>query len=173
MQKTIHFALFLFLVTGMLFTGCEKTSTETEEEVGGSLEESLEIGTEDSESTETNFEDFNGTLDGGENTSDTTESVYKDGTYSENATYMSPAGQDTMGVSLTLKDGVITAVSIENLATNETSIQFQNLFAEGISSVVVGKPIASLGKVGAVNGSSLTPVGFNAAVEAIMADAQQ
>lgn len=174
MQKTIHFALFLFLVTGMLFAGCEKTPEEgVDYDVSGSLEESLGVGTEDSGSTETDFGDYNGTLEGSENSNDSSsESSYQDGTYSENATYMSPAGKDTVGVSLTLKDGVITAVSIENLATNEGSILYQNLFAEGISAVVVGKPIDSLGSIGAVNGSSLTPVGFNAAVEAIMADAQ-
>ncbi len=170
MQKTIHFALFLFLVTGMLFTGCEKTSTGTEEEVSGSLEESLGVETEET-SEAVNFEDFNGTLEETEGSS-SSESTYKDGTYSENTSYMSPAGQDTVGVSLTLKDGVITAVSIQNLATNEASIAYQNLFADGISSVVVGKSIDSLGSIGAVNGASLTPVGFNAAVKAIMADAQ-
>ena len=188
MQKTIHFALFLFLVTGMLFAGCKEVPKEDDvvNDVGGSLEESLgvEAGTLDDESGSTSNSGSTSTSDCanvdpslaaalGCDTSATTESsMYKDGTYSENATYNSPAGVDTMGVTLTLKDGVITGVSIENLATNEASIQFQNLFADGISSVVVGKPIASLGAIGAVNGASLTPAGFNAAVEAIMADAQ-
>ena len=46
------------------------------------------------------------------------------------------------------------------------------VFANGISSVIVGKSIDTLGKIGAVNGSSLTPNAFNTAVAAIKTQAK-
>ena len=192
MEKTIRFGLFLFLVTGLLFAGCQTPTEVDDDDVGGSLEESFEIetGTEEEDaptesgydapltntgSTSTDCATVDPSLAaalGCAPTTETSESSYKDGTYSENAAYSSPAGQESLGVTLTIKDGVVSSVSISKNATNETSIQYQTLFADGISSLVVGKPIDSLGSIGAVNGSSLTPVGFNAAVEAVMADAQ-
>ncbi|WP_421741146.1 FMN-binding protein [Cellulomonas sp.] len=94
-----------------------------------------------------------------------------DGTYSATGTYESPAGQETVAVSLTLADGVVTAVEVTPEATNPTSKQFQTTFASGVADVVVGQPIDGL-SVDAVSGSSLTPEGFNDALAQIVADAQ-
>ncbi|QQR54404.1 calcium-binding protein [Candidatus Peregrinibacteria bacterium] len=169
MQKTIHFALFLFIVTGLLFTGCASEPVKTGE-MQGSLEDSFE-GTG-------KVEDDSGKVEATEQVEEAEkkapveeESAYEDGTYTEVGAYTSPAGQESVSVTLVLKEGLVQSVSIGNLATNEASIRFQGLFADGISSLVVGKPIDSLGAIGAVNGSSLTPMGFNAAVEAIRAEA--
>lgn len=195
MEKTIRFGLFLFLVTGLLFAGCQTPTEVDDDDVGGSLEESFEIetGTEEEEeedaptesgydapltntgSTPTDCATVDPSLAaalGCAPATETSESTYKDGTYSENAAYTSPAGQESIGVTLTLKDGVVSGVSISKFATNETSIVYQGLFADGISSVVVGKSIDSLGSIGAVNGSSLTPIGFNTAVDSILSQAQ-
>lgn len=172
MQKPIHFALFLFIVTGLLFTGCGTSSDSAREEsleTQGSLEESLEVEADVAPAVDSSA----GSSSSSSSSETSQESAYVDGTYSQNGAYTSPAGNESVAVTLTLKGGVVESVKIGNLATNEASIKFQNLFAEGISSMVVGKPIESLGKIGAVNGSSLTPMGFNTAVEAIMADAQK
>ena len=99
------------------------------------------------------------------------ESGYADGTYDATGTYESPAGQETVAVSLTLADGVVTAVEVTPEATNPTSKQFQTTFASGVADVVVGQPIDGL-SVDAVSGSSLTPEGFNDALAQIVADAQ-
>ncbi len=160
MQKTIHFALFLFIVTGLLFTGCAKDPAV--EDMNGSLEESLELNTETTTS---------GSTTDSTSTSEE-ESAYKDGSYTETGTYMSPAGEESITVTLKLEAGLVKSVSIGKEASNEASKQYQTLFADGISSLVVGKPIDSLGSLGAVNGSSLTPKGFEEAVKAILSDAE-
>jgi uncharacterized protein with FMN-binding domain len=98
-------------------------------------------------------------------------SNYADGSYSATGTYQSPAGKETIDVSVTLAGGVITAVEVTPDATNPTSKQYQTAFASGVSDVVVGKEIAGL-TVDTVSGSSLTPDGFNAALAEIAADAQ-
>lgn len=99
------------------------------------------------------------------------EPAYADGTYAATGSYESPAGPETVGVSVTLADGVVTAVEVTPEATNPASQKFQNQFASGVADVVVGKPIEGL-TVDAVSGSSLTPEGFNAALAEIVADAQ-
>ena len=98
-------------------------------------------------------------------------SGFTDGTYAATGSYESPAGQETVAVSVTLADGVVTAVEVTPEATNPTSKQWQTKFASGVADVVVGQPIEGL-SVDAVSGSSLTPEGFNAALAEIVADAQ-
>lgn len=98
------------------------------------------------------------------------EPEYADGTYTATGSYESPAGPETVGVSITLADGVVTAVEVTPEATNPASQKFQTGFASGVADVVVGKPIEGL-TVDTVSGSSLTPEGFNAALVEIAADA--
>lgn len=161
MQKTIHFALFLFIVTGLLFSACTKVPESLEEDgMEGSLEESLVIEETPSENGDAPAQESH-------------ESSYVEGAYTQTSNYMTPAGQETVGVTLTLDgEGIIQSVSIQNLAKDDTSQFYVGKFTEGISAVVVGKDIDSLGSIGAVNGSSLTPKGFAAAVEAIRTEAQ-
>ncbi|GEM00019.1 FMN-binding protein [Cellulomonas terrae] len=101
----------------------------------------------------------------------TEEPGFADGTYTASGSYESPAGPETVGVSITLADGLVTAVEVTPEATNPASQKFQNQFASGVADVVVGQPIEGL-TVDAVSGSSLTPEGFNAALVEIAADAQ-
>jgi uncharacterized protein with FMN-binding domain len=98
-------------------------------------------------------------------------SGYADGTYDAEGEYQSPGGKEHLGVSLTLKDGTVTAVTVTPKATNPNSKKFQGEFEGGIADVVVGKPIDGL-EVSKVAGSSLSSGGFNAAVETIKADAK-
>lgn len=92
------------------------------------------------------------------------------GTWTESGSYSTPGGQESVKVTLTAKAGTVTAVKVSGSGGTPNSRQYQSAFESGISSAVVGKPLATL-KVGAVSGSSLTGNGFNAAVEKIRADA--
>lgn len=98
-------------------------------------------------------------------------SDYKDGTYTAVGSYRSPAGPETITVTTTVKNDVITGVSVVPHATHQTSIRLQGLFIGGYQQYVVGKDIDSV-KLGAVSGSSLTPIGFNDALAKIKAKAK-
>lgn len=108
------------------------------------------------------------TTDPGTDSSST--AAYKDGDYTAEGDYVSPAGPSHVSVELTIADGVISDVSVTPEATNSTSKQFQTLFAGGIS-VVVGKSLDEA-NVSKVAGSSLTSGGFNDAIEKIKAEAK-
>ncbi len=98
-------------------------------------------------------------------------SGYKDGTYTVTGKYVSPGGPREVGVTVTLKDGIVTDSTFEGRATDPASMRFQKEFAEGYKAMVVGKPIEDLALT-KVSGSSLTPKGFNDALEQIRAKAQ-
>lgn len=98
-------------------------------------------------------------------------SEYADGTYSASGSYTTPGGQASVDVTLTLDDGVISEVTVENPdTTNANSLRYQQEFIDGIASEVVGVPIDEI-SVDRVGGSSLTSGGFTAAVETIKAEA--
>ena len=98
-------------------------------------------------------------------------SVYADGTYIAEGDYVAPSGVETVSVSLTIADDVVTDVSVTGDAVDHEAIEFQELFARSIAAEVLGKDIAGL-SVTRVSGSSLTSAGFNAALEKIRAEAQ-
>lgn len=95
---------------------------------------------------------------------------YKDGSYSADGTYQSPAGVGRITVNLTLASGVVTAITTNGHASDPTARSYQADFDAGIAGNVVGKKIDSL-NVTNVSGSSLTSGGFDAAVKAIEAKA--
>lgn len=97
-------------------------------------------------------------------------STYTDGSYTASADYQSPNGTESVKVTITLADDVVSAVEVVGSGDNPDSRRYQGMFIDNIASVVVGKEIDSLA-VDKVAGSSLTSGGFNAAVEAIKADA--
>ncbi len=97
--------------------------------------------------------------------------LYKNGTYSATGSYNSPAGKETVDVSITLQNDAITAATFKGNAVNPASKFNQDKFSKGFESVVVGKPIDSL-SLTVVNGASLTPKGFMDAVVKIKAEAK-
>ncbi|QHC59429.1 FMN-binding protein [Rathayibacter sp. VKM Ac-2760] len=107
---------------------------------------------------------------GSESTGSAATGAYADGTYEADGSYTSPGGNESVGVSLTLESGVVTAVTVTPESENPTGQQYQERFASGISGEVVGKSLDEL-DVTKVSGSSLTSGGFNDAVETIKADA--
>lgn len=99
------------------------------------------------------------------------EANYADGEYVAVGQYTSPNGPEEIGVELTLTDGVITDAEVEVKATHAISIVKQEDFAANYKAQVIGKPINEV-KLSKVSGSSLTPQGFNDALEKIKSEAQ-
>ena len=98
-------------------------------------------------------------------------STYKDGVYKASGTYTSPAGKETVAISLTLANDVVTAATFKGDATNPGSKNWQGKFSEGFTQVVVGKKIEDI-SLTVVNGSSLTPKGFTDALSKVKAEAK-
>ena len=94
---------------------------------------------------------------------------YADGTYEAEGGYQSPNGPETVRVSITLSDGVISAVEVTPQGSG-TSERYQGQFAGGIAVEAVGKSLDAL-QVSRIAGSSLTSGGFNEALATIKADA--
>ncbi|WP_435225742.1 hypothetical protein [Streptomyces sp. Tue6028] len=95
---------------------------------------------------------------------------YADGEYSADGAYGTQ--NSSIGVTLTLDDAVITKVEVEPHATNETSRDYQERFADAVAALVVGKTIDEV-NLDRVAGSSGTPDGFNDAVQKIKEEASQ
>lgn len=93
-------------------------------------------------------------------------STFKDGSYTATGDYLSPGGPESVTVTLTIADDVVTAVQVVSGAHDPTAKQFQQQFIGGIQGVVVGKRLADL-QVDKVSGSSLTSQGFNDALKQI------
>ncbi len=98
-------------------------------------------------------------------------SLYKDGTYAAGGVYRSPAGGESVQISLTLKGDVVTDVTFAGDATNPKSVAMQSAFSSGFKEQVVGKSLDDV-SVGVVNGSSLTGTGFMDAVSKIKLEAK-
>ncbi|QEW03672.1 hypothetical protein [Microbacterium lushaniae] len=98
------------------------------------------------------------------------EAAYTDGTYTAEGSYRTPETTETIEVTLTLADDVITAVEVAGDPQAPQSVQYQGRFIGGISDEVVGRDIDEI-SVSRVAGSSLTSGGFNEAIEVIKAEA--
>ena len=109
------------------------------------------------------------TGDGGTDAGGST--TYADGTYTADGSYQTPETVESIEVTVTLADGVITDVEVTGDPQRPETEQYQGQFIGGISDEVVGKEIDSL-SVSRVAGSSLTSGGFNAAIDAIQSQAQ-
>ncbi len=98
-------------------------------------------------------------------------SSYKDGSYSATGSYGSPAGTESVKVTLALKNGIIESADVVGEANDHTSKRYQDMFISNYKQYVVGKNIDSV-NLDKISGSSLTPVGFNNAVAKIRTEAQ-
>lgn len=97
---------------------------------------------------------------------------YKDGTYTASGSYVSPGGNESINVKITVKSNNITAVTVTPQGGDPRSQEYETAFAQGIGQIVTGKPLASQFDVSEVNGSSLTGEGFTQALNAIRSQAQ-
>lgn len=96
---------------------------------------------------------------------------YKDGTYTSTGTYVSPGGPEIVEVTLIIKNDIVESADFVGKADLPTSKFFQDKFAEGYKELVIGKKINEI-TVDKVAGSSLTPLGFNEALENIKSQAK-
>jgi uncharacterized protein with FMN-binding domain len=104
------------------------------------------------------------------NTIASSESVYKDGTYSAQGAYITPGGKESIGLTVTLRSGIITSTELDQQASGGDTIIYQKKFASGYKAEVVGKNISEV-ELHRVAGSSLTSNGFNDAIKQIRFDA--
>ncbi|MCI1019454.1 FMN-binding protein [Microbacterium sp. C5A9] len=120
-------------------------------------------GTADAEdqSTDTGTDTSTESTDSGASTGD-----YSDGTYTADGSYQTPETVESISVTLTIADGVVTEVEVTGDPKARETEQYQGQFIDGISDEVVGKSLDEL-NVSRVAGSSLTSGGFNEAVDSI------
>lgn len=95
---------------------------------------------------------------------------YRDGVYAVTGHYLTPGGSESIGVTLTLVAGVVTAADVKVEATSPTARQFQDQFASRYATGVVAKDLSTV-SVSRVAGASLTSVGFNDAITQIQSSA--
>lgn len=113
----------------------------------------------------------NGATAGTATTVPATATSYMNGTYSAVGQYGTPEGQQSITVTLTVDNDVVTSTTVVAAATGEASKMWQAKFIKGVQAEVVGKKLASLHLTN-VSGSSLTPIGFNSAVSDIQNQAK-
>lgn len=99
------------------------------------------------------------------------DSDYNNGSYTAAADYSTPEGQERIGVTATLANDIVTAISIDDSAVYSREAQeYVALFSSGVASQVVGKNVDEV-YLTRVSGSSLTSSGFNQALEMIKNEA--
>ncbi len=91
---------------------------------------------------------------------------FKNGTYSTTGSYQTPGGQESILVKVTLADGVITDATVTQEGKTGEAQEYQSKFVSGYKSQVIGKKINEV-NLSRVAGSSLTPIGFNDAIDEI------
>lgn len=105
------------------------------------------------------------------NTTEGSKSAYKDGQYEAIGQYISPGGAEEIDVKITIQNGLIVDSTVTPKATREASAEMQSDFVDHYKPLVVGKNIDTV-KLTKVSGSSLTPNGFNDALEKIKQQAR-
>jgi uncharacterized protein with FMN-binding domain len=98
------------------------------------------------------------------------DSKFKDGVYSSDGRYSTPGGNESIGITVTLKGGVVEDINLEQRARGGDTEIYQRKFASQYKELVVSKGIDQV-KLTRVAGSSLTSNGFNDALESIKRDA--
>jgi uncharacterized protein with FMN-binding domain len=97
-------------------------------------------------------------------------STYADGTYTAEGSYATPETVETIVVTVTLENDIITAIDVTGDPQKPESEEYQGRFIGGIADVVVGQDIDQI-SVSRVAGSSLTSGGFNQAIDTIKSEA--
>ena len=120
---------------------------------------------DDSDTTKTETTTSETTIETGES-GETTVSTYEDGEHTATGSFSTPSGTESVTVTVTLENDIVTAVQADGSATGGNSAQYQEQFLENYESEVVGKDLDEV-ELDRVAGSSLTSNGFNAAIETI------
>jgi uncharacterized protein with FMN-binding domain len=102
------------------------------------------------------------------------DSSYKDGQYTAVGTYTTPGGkEEKIGVTVNLANSVITTFEVDTSMSEGLPQVFQNNVKEALikDNLVAGKSIDDL-VVSTMAGSSLSPWGFNDAIDQIKEQAK-
>ncbi|MEQ1665680.1 MAG: FMN-binding protein [Bdellovibrionales bacterium] len=100
-----------------------------------------------------------------------TKTLYKDGTYTSEASYRVPHGTNTIAIKVTVSNDKISAVSAENSYSDRESRGYISGFMDALSGAVVGEK-ADSANVSRLAGASLTSDGFNQALESVVSQAK-
>lgn len=104
-------------------------------------------------------------------TAPVTSGQYKNGSYKAVGHYISPGGSESIDVSLTLSNNVVTDAKVNSIKpSGPIARQMQAAFIDGFKNQVIGKKIDEI-NVTHVASSSLTPQGFMDAVSQIKQEA--
>jgi uncharacterized protein YcfL len=174
MSDSIKQLLAISLLGVLLIAGCSSqpsapvTNNENTPVVNNNALQTPEQ-TRNSESTNTEAS----TMVNSEKTTENEVKVtYNNGTYEAEGNYMSPAGKEIVKVSMVVEGGKIMEMDLNVDTQNKTSEKYKGLFKAGINELVMGKSLEEITGFSQVNGSSLTPKGFQMAIEAIKAEAK-
>jgi hypothetical protein len=147
--RPVQMGLAVVGIAGALaLAGCSATTTDSSQDAG--------TGSGDGAATGSNGGDTGGT--------------YADGTYTAEGSYATPESVESISVTVTLDNDVVTDVEVSGDPQKRESVQYQAQFIGGIADVVVGEDIDDV-SVSRVAGSSLTSAGFNQAIEEIKSEA--
>lgn len=140
---------------------------------GGSTTDTTEQTTTDTPANtqETGSESTSTENSGTPTRTNTSGVAYKDGMFTDVGQYSSPAGTESVKVTLTIKNDVVTEAAFTGNAVNPTSKMLQQRFNDGYKAQVVGKKLDAI-SLGVVNGASLTPKGFMDAIAKIKVNAR-
>lgn len=97
-------------------------------------------------------------------------SQYANGTYKAVGSYVSPGGRESIELTVTIENGIITATTITEETASGEAREYIQRFASGYEDEVVGKAVDDV-SLSRVAGSSLTSNGFNDALDQIKDDA--
>jgi uncharacterized protein with FMN-binding domain len=97
--------------------------------------------------------------------------TYKDGIYTQQAQYSVPRSYETIQVTVTIKNGVVTSSKVSNSEGDPKSAEFQREFTSEYQNQVIGKNLSDL-MLDTVAGASDTTEGFNQAIVSIRSQAQ-
>lgn len=97
--------------------------------------------------------------------------TFKDGTYTASSNYYVPHGMESIDVTLTVKNNVVTNSQIQNSEGNPESAGYQEAFASQYQSDVVGKNLGSI-QISYIAGASDTTQGFDDALQSIINQAK-
>ncbi|PXW31399.1 UNVERIFIED_CONTAM: hypothetical protein DES50_105165 [Williamsia faeni] len=108
------------------------------------------------------------------NAGEIADSPYRDGQYTAVGTYTTPGGkEEKIGVTVNLANSVITTFEVDTSLSDGLPQVFQNNVKEALISdnLVAGKSIDDL-VISTMAGSSLSPWGFNDAIDQIKEQAK-
>ena len=141
--------MLVSLVVAMLLYGC----------LGGPAQNQNQTGTGNSTIGKLNLTADNKTAY--ENNSQVIANILADGTYEQNVTYAFHSGIETVDISVTVQNDVITAASVTDAtASNPYSARMISNLNGALPGLVVGKKINELNIPHNVAGSSLTTAAF-------------